>query len=158
VHHSDSYYLNDARYAAQLSLDPSTRVGAVLVRLTGSIRACNRIPQRLARDLSSMSRNEKYGVVVHAEMAALATAARSGFITEGSVLYLASYDVSTGIYWGSAPCCNCTKHLLEAGIRKVVTVKSTFKNPRWELDTDEAERWLREARVEFKELRHDEIC
>ncbi len=51
----------------------------------------------------------EYGRVVHAEMCAICDAARLGRSTKNTVLFCTTF-----------PCHNCTKHILAAGIRKVV--------------------------------------
>lgn len=64
----------------------------------------------------------EYGRVVHAEMGAICDAARLGRAIKGSILYCTTF-----------PCHNCTKHLLAAGIERVVYVepypKSKAKEP-----------------------------
>lgn len=51
----------------------------------------------------------EYGRVVHAEMSAVCDAARLGRSIKGATLYCTTF-----------PCHNCTKHILAAGIRKVI--------------------------------------
>src|SRR5882724_7181322 len=46
---------------------------------------------------------------VHAEMAALIDAARRGVAVDGETMYVTTF-----------PCHNCAKHIIAAGIRKVV--------------------------------------
>ncbi len=54
----------------------------------------------------------EYGRVVHAEMHALCDAARLGRSVKGGVLYSTTF-----------PCHNCTKHILAAGIKRVVFIE-----------------------------------
>lgn len=54
----------------------------------------------------------EYGRPVHAEMEALLAAARSGVGVRGSTLYCTTF-----------PCHNCAKHLIAAGVRRVVYVE-----------------------------------
>ena len=63
------------------------------------------------RDASVMDLTE-YGRVVHAEMHALCDAARLGKAVAGTTLYCTTF-----------PCHNCTKHILAAGIRRVVYIE-----------------------------------
>lgn len=51
----------------------------------------------------------EFGRAVHAEMAALSTAARLGISTLGSTLYCTTF-----------PCHNCSKHIVASGVSKVV--------------------------------------
>lgn len=54
----------------------------------------------------------EYGRVVHAEMGALCDAARFGRSVRGCTLYCTTF-----------PCHNCTKHIIAAGIKKVVYIE-----------------------------------
>src|SRR5258706_8006758 len=53
----------------------------------------------------------EYGRSVHAEMAAITDAARTGIAVCGSVLYTSTF-----------PCHNCAKHIVAAGIERVVYI------------------------------------
>ena len=63
------------------------------------------------KDAAVMDLTE-YGRVVHAEMHALCDAARLGKAIKGATLYCTTF-----------PCHNCTKHILAAGIRRVVYIE-----------------------------------
>lgn len=54
----------------------------------------------------------EYGRAVHAEMAAILSASRSGVSTQGSTLYCTTF-----------PCHNCAKHIVASGISRVVFVE-----------------------------------
>jgi deoxycytidylate deaminase len=54
----------------------------------------------------------EYGRAVHAEMEALMSCARTGVVTRGSTLYSTTF-----------PCHNCAKHIIAAGVRRVVYVE-----------------------------------
>jgi deoxycytidylate deaminase len=54
----------------------------------------------------------EYGRAVHAEMEALMSCARTGARTRGSTLYSTTF-----------PCHNCAKHIIAAGVRRVVYVE-----------------------------------
>src|ERR1035441_9924393 len=54
----------------------------------------------------------EYGRAVHAEMDALLTCARSGISPRNGTLYTTTF-----------PCHNCTRHLVAAGIRRVVYIE-----------------------------------
>jgi deoxycytidylate deaminase len=70
----------------------------------------------------------EYGRVVHAEMSAICDAARVGRSVKGGVLYCTTF-----------PCHNCTKHILTAGIRKVVFLEPYPKSQAKLLHGDEIE-------------------
>ena len=68
----------------------------------------------------------EYGRVVHAEMLAICESARLGRSVKGSVLYCTTF-----------PCHNCTKHILAAGISKVVFLEPYPKSQAKKLHGDE---------------------
>lgn len=106
---SDAAHLVYAYEIASMSSDPSTQTGAVL--RCGSawpVGTCNHMPKGVNDD-PSMSRADKYRLVVHAEEGAILAAARHGLTTRGSTLYAP---------W--AACGNCAKAIIEAGVERVV--------------------------------------
>lgn len=119
-----------------MSKDPSTQIGVVLVkdrRVVGT--GYNGFPAGIADDKRLHDRDEKLALVVHAEMNAILNA---GHESRGATLYM----------WGftSAPCRNCTKHVIAAGITKVIS--SGIPTPeRWQDDLRASEETLREAGV-----------
>ena len=70
----------------------------------------------------------EYGRVVHAEMHAISEAARLGRATQGGILYCTTF-----------PCHNCTKHILAAGIRRVVYIEPYPKSRAKALHANEIE-------------------
>jgi cytidine deaminase len=68
----------------------------------------------------------EFGRVVHAEMCAICDAARIGRSVKGSTLYVTTF-----------PCHNCTKHILAAGITKVVYIEPYPKSRAQELHNNE---------------------
>jgi deoxycytidylate deaminase len=67
----------------------------------------------------------EYGRVVHAEMEALLACARKGVPTKGATIYCTTF-----------PCHNCAKHLIAAGIRRVVFVEPYLKSKAIEFHRD----------------------
>ncbi|WP_245656642.1 anti-phage dCTP deaminase [Novosphingobium naphthalenivorans] len=70
----------------------------------------------------------EYGRVVHAEMCAICDAARLGRSLKGATLFCTTF-----------PCHNCTKHVLAAGISKVVFMEPYPKSKAKELHENEIE-------------------
>jgi cytidine deaminase len=68
----------------------------------------------------------EYGRVVHAEMCAICDAARLGKSLKGAILYCTTF-----------PCHNCTKHIIAAGIKKVVYMEPYPKSRAKELHQNE---------------------
>lgn len=67
----------------------------------------------------------EYGRAVHAEMEALLAAARAGRSTRGSTLFVTTF-----------PCHNCAKHIIGAGVSRVVYVEPYPKSRALELHDD----------------------
>jgi deoxycytidylate deaminase len=67
----------------------------------------------------------EFGRAVHAEMAALMDAARRGVSVQGSTLYTTTF-----------PCHNCARHIVAAGIMRVVYVAPYAKSQARELHAD----------------------
>jgi deoxycytidylate deaminase len=67
----------------------------------------------------------EYGRVVHAEMEALLSCARSNISSMGGTLYSTTF-----------PCHNCTKHIVAAGIKRVVYVEPYPKSKAAEFHSD----------------------
>lgn len=105
----DRWVLDVAKAVAQKSKDPSTKVGAVLVRPDNSFASVgyNGFPRRMEdKDEWWNEREEKYRRVIHAEMNAL----------------LACKEDPAGytMYITHQPCCDCAKHLAASGLGRVV--------------------------------------
>ena len=67
----------------------------------------------------------EYGRAVHAEMAALLSCARNGISCRGATLYTVTF-----------PCHNCAKHIIAAGIKRVVYIEPYEKSKAIELHSD----------------------
>ncbi len=67
----------------------------------------------------------EYGRVVHAEMEALLACARKGIPTKGATIYCTTF-----------PCHNCAKHIIAAGIERVVFVEPYLKSKAFDFHAD----------------------
>jgi len=133
-------FLRMAEMVSDWSKDPSTKVGVVLVKDRKIVATgYNGFPEGIADDDRLNNREKKYALVVHAEMNALLQA---GHDSRGSTLYL----------WGFAgcPCQNCTKHVIQAGVRKVVYYDGVPPPERWADELAAARLTLEEAGVEIE--------
>ncbi|WP_341962019.1 anti-phage dCTP deaminase [Pseudomonas sp. RC10] len=89
------------------------------------------IPAPLKKELEPALRSSKikditeYGRVVHAEMEALLSSARSGISTTNAELYCTTF-----------PCHNCAKHIVAAGIKRVVYVEPYPKSKALQFHSD----------------------
>jgi Deoxycytidylate deaminase len=80
----------------------------------------------------------EYGRVVHAEMEALLSSARSGVSTSGSDLYCTTF-----------PCHNCAKHIVAAGIKRVIYVEPYPKSKALDFHSDSISLNQRSSNVVF---------
>ena len=100
---------------AQLSKDPRTKVGCLIIDSRGAIRATgyNGFPRGVDDDPGRYAdRNIKLRLVAHAEANAIANAAAVGTPLEGCGLVVTKY-----------PCHECAKLIITAGIKHIYTAK-----------------------------------
>ena len=134
------YYMRHQYLASEKSKDPSTKIGALLVRgdnivsigYNGFPRGINDSNERLE------NREEKYFYVVHAEHNAILNAARNGIATKGAVLY------TSGM-----PCNECAKAIIQAGIETVYihTQYPSLSHGKWNKSVSKAQEMFSEAGV-----------
>lgn len=118
-------YLELARYKAELfSKDPHTKVGAIILSEDFSrimATGINGFPRKFNDKVDGRwERPAKYKYVNHAEIGCICNAARSGTPTDGSVLVVTMF-----------PCMNCTKAIIQAGIKKIYTCRPNFDDLKW---------------------------
>jgi len=137
-------FLLMAKQVSAWSKDPSTQVGAVVVRdrkvlglgYNGFPRGIEDLPRLLA------DREEKYRRVVHAEINAILTA---GYV-EDAEMYL----------WPCLPCSQCTGAIIQAGISRIVAPETPAAlEARWNFGL--TRQLLAEAGVAFTEVRRNAI-
>lgn len=105
------YFMHEAESAALRSKDPSTQVGTAIVVDDDVVsKGYNGFAPGVRETEDRWQRPAKYPRVIHAEMNAIARAARRGVAIKGGTLYCTH-----------APCSNCTKMIIAAGIKKVVS-------------------------------------
>lgn len=148
------HFLTLAVEYARMSKDPNTRVGSVIVGpdrevvstgFNGFPRGICDTPERLN------DRDEKLRLVIHAELNAIINAARVGVSVKGCTLYLAATD-NSGMVWGGPPCTRCTVHVIQAGIKSIVSRPIKAVPSRWHEDLAEARKLLEEAGVALLEI------
>lgn len=117
----DRWYLDLAKQVATASKDPSTKVGAVIVRCNNTIASVgyNGFPRGMSDDPALYDdRPTKYSRIVHAEMNAILNA-------QGPV-------ENCTLYCTFMPCDRCAVFVVQAGITRVVAPTPT---------ASELERW-----------------
>ena len=106
----DGRFLDLAAFIAEWSKDPSTKVGAAVVRPDRTVASVgfNGFPRGvLDHPERYEDRAKKYEMVVHAEMNALLSTRES---LEGYTIYVAPLP----------PCAQCAAAIIQRGIRRVV--------------------------------------
>nr|WP_239552526.1 deaminase [Oceanisphaera litoralis] len=127
-------FINLAQHVASWSKDPSTKVGAVVVRLDKTVATMgfNGLPRNAHDDHRLHNREVKIDLTVHAEMNALLFAREP---LHGFTLYV----------WPLSPCVRCASHIIQAGITRVVSVP--YGNGRWQESLAKAEALFSETGV-----------
>lgn len=143
----DDYFMGLALLSAKRSKDPSSQVGACIVdSRTNRILSVgyNGLPKFCSDDEYPWARegesyDTKYFYVVHAELNAILNS--RGAVLEGSKLYTTLF-----------PCNECTKAIIQSGIKEVVYLSDKYK------DTDivkASKRMLTSAGVKYYKFETD---
>lgn len=139
----DEWFMGMVYDTARKSKDPSTKIGAVIVKDKRPILfGYNGLPQKV-RDLPErMVRPVKYKWTEHGERNAIYCGARFGIATDGTTMYTQSI-----------PCTDCARGVINAGIGKIVVHKQTEDlfntHPQWVEDCLLSREMLTEAGVKI---------
>lgn len=132
----DRRFLELANHIATWSKDPSTKVGAVIVRSDRTVAAIgyNGFPRGVLDHAERYAdRDQKYPMVVHAETNAIINSRES---LEGCTLYVTPIP----------PCSTCTGLIIQRGITRIVIEQK--KDPeKWKKEFEIARTMLQEAGV-----------
>ncbi|WP_353068158.1 anti-phage dCTP deaminase [Tunturibacter empetritectus] len=104
-------------------LRKNTMLQEVLSILPESLQSDEAISEKLRK--TSLFSITEFGRAVHAEMEAILSCARKGISTVGKTLYTTTF-----------PCHNCARHIVGAGIKKVVYIEPYPKSKAKELHDD----------------------
>ena len=110
----DRKFIDLSRHISTWSKD-SHGVGAVIVDDNNIVLSLgyNGLPRKADDDIESRKeRSQKLIFTIHAEENAILNAARKGVSLENSAIYLQWF-----------PCINCAKHIINAGIKRLVCTK-----------------------------------
>lgn len=144
----DQYFLKMAEFVATRSKDPSTKVGAVVVRPDKTVASLgyNGFARGVGdEDYRYSVRDLKYKLIVHAEINALVTAREP---LQGYTLYVAPLITCTA----------CAGAVIQAGIKRVVAWKFDPHDKtaeRWSKNTNMALMQYGEAGVEFVDVERE---
>lgn len=146
-----------ALLVASWSKDPSTQVGAVLVGPDREILSVgyNGFPRGVMDFEHRLNnREEKYRLVVHAEINALMNAARNGICTKHATMYVIARSVATGAKWGGAPCIRCAVETIQSGVSRVIVPEPMDMPETWVKSCAEGRAVLEEAGVDYIEFEY----
>jgi dCMP deaminase len=142
----DKRFLEAAKLISEWSLDPSTKVGAVIVDQDKRIVSLgyNGLPQGI-HDSSEILENRelKYCSIIHAELNAVLFSNRD---LAGMSLYV----------WPIQPCARCTSVIIQKKIKRVIIPASHFGvSDRWKVEFDFARELLDQAHVSLERVECD---
>ena len=138
----DNRFLDLAESIAGWSKDPSRKIGAVAVGKKREILAqgYNGFPRGIDDSpLRYDNREEKYKLVVHAEMNVIYNASYNGVCLNGSTLYVHGLPV----------CSECAKGIIQVGINRVVMRKQTDLPEIWKESCTRTKSMFEEAGVNY---------
>jgi dCMP deaminase len=139
----DIRFIKLAQEVSTWSIDPSTKVGCVLVKNKRVISTgYNGFPKNISDNFDRlMDREQKYEITVHAEVNAVTTAALHGVSTEGSTAYITLM-----------PCSRCASVLINAGVTAVCVLANPVIPDRWLSNFILASNLLAEAGVTYQTI------
>lgn len=151
---ADRHYLQMAMEMRAHSDDPKASrvmesgVAAVIVTASKTVTSANVLPPRLKetylREGRSVSDDNRYFVIEHAERAALFKAYQAGADLSGATMYCTRF-----------PCADCARAIAFSGIRRFVVPRGFKGEVRW-LDAQRAAlAILRDSKVTVRYLRLD---
>ena len=112
----DAVFLNIAREISTMSKCNRSKVGAILVK-DGNIISMSYNGTPAGMDNTCEKNDITLPHVIHAEMGAILKAAKTGNSVDSSTLYLTL-----------SPCLDCSKLILQSGIKRVVYLNE-YRNP-----------------------------
>jgi dCMP deaminase len=120
----DIRFMRIAKEIATWSKDPSSQIGAVIVNDDRRILSTgyNGFPRGIADTEERLNdKDQKYPRIVHAELNALLGCLYNGVSVKDATLYV----------YGLPVCSDCTKSVIQSGIKRVVINTRALDNERW---------------------------
>ena len=134
-------FLKLSKEIAEWSKDPSTKVGALIISEDRNIISTgyNGFPRGIEDTEERLNNRElKYKFILHAEMNCIMNALYNGRSVKDCILFV----------HGLPPCSECTKSIIQAGIKKVITDSKATDN--WKESSKLSLEMLKEANVEIE--------
>ena len=134
-------FLKLSKEISTWSKDPSTKVGALIISEDRNIISTgyNGFPRNIEDTEERLNNRElKYKFILHAEMNCILNALYNGRSVKDCILFV----------HGLPPCSECTKSIIQAGIKKVITDSKATDN--WKESLKLSLEMLKEANVEIE--------
>ena len=134
-------FLKLSKEISEWSKDPSTKVGALIISEDKNIISTgyNGFPRGISDTEERLNNRElKYKFILHAEMNCILNALYNGRSVKDCILFV----------HGLPPCSECTKSIIQAGIKKVITDSKATDN--WKESLKLSLEMLKEANVEIE--------
>lgn len=138
----DRRFLRLAREVSTWSKDPSTQVGAVIVRPDRSVASLgfNGFPRVMYDNPEHLlNRDTKLSRIVHAEINAMIFA---GAPIAGFSLYT----------WPFSPCDRCVVQMLQAGITDFIFPRLSEQHQRWAESLEKSKSYIVESYKSYREI------
>ena len=152
----DKHFLKMAMLIASKSRDNSMGVGCVIVGPDNEIRSTgyNGFPRGVHYNESRQKRPDKYVWTEHGERNAVYNAARIGVSLKDCTAYVVCTDLIKG---GNAPCAECTRAFIQAGITEIVEYDTTpaKDDGTWRSTVSASLEMLEEAGVTIRYIDHE---
>ena len=115
-------FMRVAKEVSTWSKDPNAKIGAIIVDENKRILATgyNGFPKNVTDDTRLDQRDQKYKLIIHAEINALLNALSNGVSVQDSTLFV----------YGLPICGDCAKMIAQSGINTVVTMVPD-KDSKW---------------------------
>lgn len=144
----DLYFLNISKQAANMSKDPSTKVGSVIFDSNNRIISTgyNGFPKGIEDTEERLNNREiKYKLVIHAEQNSILFACRD----------LSGCSIAV---WPFQPCSKCAGIIIQSGIKRVIAPNASEDVlSRWKEDLELSTQLFKEADVVLDIRRMDLI-
>lgn len=137
----DKTFLKVAKVVAELSKDPSAKIGAVITGKNRQIlsQGYNGFPRGVDDcEERYLDKKVKYSLVVHAEANAIYNASANQAKLEGATIYV----------YGLPTCNECAKAIIQVGIKKVIQLNTKPDNDSWKESNQISRMMFKEAGVE----------
>jgi dCMP deaminase len=138
-------FMEQAKLISSWSKD-RTKIGAICVSLDKRILSTgyNGFPAGISDDERLLDRETKYKLVIHAELNVILNAAKNGVSINDSIVFI----------YGLPPCSDCSKTMIQAGIKEVwFMVNPDVDSEKWRKSFETSKEMFDEAGIQTYEIK-----